>query len=124
MHLFDNQVRLTGRAGAVPALRHLTDGTPCCNLRLYLPTGNPANPSDSTSEAFRVVAYGDVAERLHATIRRGQGLYVEGSLHNHRFEHRGQTHLRTEVRARYFLLVARPEGNENREGLPRPETWT
>ena len=117
MHLFDNQVRLTGRAGAVPSLRYLTDGTPCCHLRLYVNTAGAIAAAPGSSEAFRVTAFGELAQRMHATVRRGQRLYVEGSLHNHRFEHRGQTHIRAEVRVGYFLLVALPNGSVASEHL-------
>lgn len=106
MYSFNNQVRLTGRAGAAPSLRYLTDGTPCCDLRLYLTVAATHTEASSNSEAFRLTAFGDLAKRLHAAVRKGQRLYVEGSLYNNRFEHRGQTHIRTEVRVNHFLLVS------------------
>ncbi len=104
MHPFHNQVRLVGRAASAPEFHLLTDGTEVARLRLYATTG-PTERGSPAQQAFSLVGWGAVARLLHAHVRKGARLSVQGYLRNRSFRRGGQTHVRTEIHVRHFQRV-------------------
>ncbi|WP_157975903.1 single-stranded DNA-binding protein [Lewinella sp. IMCC34191] len=103
MHSFANQTQLIGRAGHDPELLTLTDGTARSLLRLYQ-NGRSIGGNDHP-QVHHLVAWSAVARQLHARVRRGDRLLVQGKLLYRRFECKGLTQVRAEIHVESFAVL-------------------
>lgn len=101
-----NQVQLTGRAGHVPELFTMTDGTMMARLRLYQSSVNHSGVRIST--AFSLVAWGSLAESLLRDVQRGGALFVTGELRIRTWKQAGMNQLRPEIHLSSYLLLHQP----------------
>jgi single-strand DNA-binding protein len=117
-----NQVQLTGRAGHLPEIFTMTDGTMMARLRLYQSVTNHSGERSST--AFSLVAWGSLAEALHRSVRRGDNLFVLGKLRIRIWKQEGINHLRPEVHLDGYHLLQRPSNRRVDVGEAGPNEIT
>jgi single-strand DNA-binding protein len=109
-----NKVLIIGFAEEAPGVRHTAHGQAVSvfnvSTRRYWTTNS--GETREADEWFSVVAWGELATLAQAEIKRGQRVFVEGSLQTRAWEDaKAQRHCRTEVLASRLILVdgRRPE---------------
>ena len=94
-----NRVILVGHVAAEPELIEAKGGArvtfPIATHREYTSDGVKKEVTDY----HRVVTWGDLAAICDKYLRRGQGVYVEGTLLNRAYEKEGERKYITEIRA-------------------------
>lgn len=107
-----NVIQLTGRVSAPSELYFLTDGTP--SIRFWLYQDEIVGAGRYVSHAYRLTAWGGLAEALQAKVQRGDYLFVQGKL---RFYSKGgqkEGDSRPEVQlTSFYLLEGRPKPNKD-----------
>ncbi|MBB4077889.1 single-strand DNA-binding protein [Lewinella aquimaris] len=98
-----NQIQLIGRAGHDVELLTLTDGTYRATLRLYQNERVPGREHEA--QVHSLVAWSAVATQLHARIRRGDRILVQGKLLHRKFEVNGQPTVKSEIHVAHFSLL-------------------
>jgi single-strand DNA-binding protein len=97
-----NKAILVGRLGADPELRYTADGTPVATFRVA--TTETRKNKDGTkidkTEWHRIVAWRKLAEISGEYLKKGQLVYVEGSIQSREFEGRDG------VKRKAFEIVA------------------
>ena len=97
-----NKAILVGRLGADPELRYTADGTPVASFRVA--TTETRKNKDGTkvdkTEWHRIVAWRKLAEISGEYLKKGQLVYVEGSIQSREFEGRDG------VKRKTFEIVA------------------
>ena len=113
-----NRVELLGRVGADPDLKYSQGGTAICQLRLA--TDRRRQNGDTEADWHSIVCWGKQAEAVAEYVRKGNRLYVAGSLAQNTFETEdGQRRYRTEVHAQEVVFLdSNGDGSGNRQ---RPE---
>lgn len=101
-----NRVSLLGNLGADPELRMTQGGQAVLKLRLatsesYL---DKDKQRQERTEWHSVVVWGKRAEGLAKLLKKGERLYVDGSLRTSSYEKDGQKRYTTEVIAQNILL--------------------
>ena len=79
------EAALSGVTGSEPELRISKAGKPYCTFSVGISAGEDDEGKERL-EWVRCTAFGDAAERLAATLRKGEKLYAEGSLRLDRWE--------------------------------------
>lgn len=103
-----NKVMLIGHVGRPPEMRYTPSGRAVTTFSVVTSRSwNTANGERRTeSDSFPVVAWGNLAEICHQLLHKGQQVYIEGRLKNHRWEDNdGNSHLRTEVVANEMIIL-------------------
>ncbi|WP_394821467.1 single-stranded DNA-binding protein [Pendulispora albinea] len=117
-----NKVILLGNLGADPDFRE-TDTTSVLtwNLACTETWLDARKQRQERTEWVRVVAFGRRAEGLSRVLRKGDRIFVEGSLRTTRHERNGETAYTTAVIASNVVLsggARRPSDEEPRERVP------
>ncbi|THH41493.1 single-stranded DNA-binding protein [Neolewinella litorea] len=107
MYAFHNHLQLVGRIGHDPELKILSDGSPLLRLRLYQNPGRADTAREP--QVHQLIAWNDVARKMHALVRRGDRLLVHGKLINRKRKHQSQTIWQTEVHISYFAPLKSAE---------------
>jgi single-strand DNA-binding protein len=84
-----NKVIILGRLGADPDLRSSPSGVTSCNLSIATSqswTDKSSGEKKEKTEWHRVVFFGRPAEIIDQYVKKGQELYVEGSLSTSKYE--------------------------------------
>ncbi len=115
-----NKVMLIGNLGREPEMRYTPSGRPVTAFSLAVSrswTTSEGERRDET-EWFNVVAWGELAERCHKFLAKGQRVYIEGRLQTRSWEGQdGQKHSRTEVVANELLMLdSRARAEESTTG--------
>ena len=87
-----NKVIILGRLGADPDLRSSPSGVTSCNLSIATSqnwTDKSSGEKKEKTEWHRVVFFGRSAEIIDQYVKKGQELYVEGSLSTSKYEKDG-----------------------------------
>lgn len=100
-----NKVTLIGNLGNDPELKATSGGQVVCNLRLattekYVKDGQEHERTDWHS----VSIWGKRGEALGKILKKGERIYVEGSLRTSSYEKDGEKRYRTEIVAGNVLL--------------------
>ncbi|MEE9162868.1 MAG: single-stranded DNA-binding protein [Candidatus Neomarinimicrobiota bacterium] len=117
-----NKVILVGHVGADPEPRYTPSGTAVVNLRMA--TNETWRDSDGNdqerTEWHRVVLWGKQAEFAANYVKKGQLVYVEGSLQTRTWEDRNKVEQRTtEVKANAItMLGGRKSGDAPADEAP------
>ncbi|MDR1857641.1 MAG: single-stranded DNA-binding protein [Desulfovibrio sp.] len=123
-----NIAMLTGRLVNDPTLRHTTAGSPVTNITIQ----TQATHRDQFGILLRsepwikVVVYNDLALECTSTLRRGVLVYVEGSLHTHKWrDPQGLVQYVTEIEALRIqplesILPETPDTEEAAQAAPEP----
>jgi single-strand DNA-binding protein len=114
-----NKVILVGHIGQDPEIRYTASQTPVCNFRLATNEGYKDSDGNfvEKTEWHTVVAWARLAEIVNEYMRKGQQVYVEGTLQTRTWEDReGNTRYTTEVKARDIIMLGGRGGNGGFEG--------
>ena len=99
-----NRVELLGRVGTDPEMRQSQGGTPVTQFRMA--TDRRRQNGETEADWHSVVCWGRQAEAVAEYVRKGNRLYVSGSLAQNSFEtEEGQRIHRTEVHAREVVFL-------------------
>jgi|SRR5690554_4387421 len=107
-----NQVQIIGRLGTDVELNNTANDKKVTNLpvavtRYY--TNNIGQKVEST-DWFRVVAWGFVAENMAKILHKGDEIMVQGRLSTGSYEDKNNvTHYTTEIVADQFLFISSPK---------------
>ncbi|HOG19720.1 MAG TPA: single-stranded DNA-binding protein [Salinivirgaceae bacterium] len=110
-----NKVILLGRAGKDPDIRHFE-------------TNSVANFSLATNERYRdrtgtlqertdwhnIVVGGRLAKVVEDYVKKGTQLLIEGKIRTRKYESQGQDRYITEIITERLVLLARPQGGEDK----------
>ena len=106
-----NRVELLGRVGADPETRYSQTGTAVTTLRLA--TDRRRQNGDTEADWHSIVCWGKQAEAVAQYVKKGNRLFVAGSLAQNTFEREdGQRVYRTEVHAQEVVFLD-SNGNGN-----------
>ena len=114
-----NRVELLGRVGTDPEMRQSQGGTPVTQFRMA--TDRRRQNGETEADWHSVVCWGRQAEAVAEYVRKGNRLYVSGSLAQNTFEtEEGQRIHRTEIHAREVVFLD-SNGNGNGAAASGPE---
>jgi len=115
-----NYVALMGRACADPDLKYTPKGTPVLNFRMAVSRRYKDPTSGEWKEDasfFTVVYFGQYAERVGETLKKGSGVLVEGRLRSRSWESQsGEKRSTVEVNASRVQNLDK----QTPSGAPRP----
>ena len=118
-----NRVELLGRVGTDPELKYSQNGTAICQLRLA--TDRRRQNGETEADWHTVVCWGKQAEAVGEYVKKGNRLFVAGSLAQNSYEtDDGQRRHRTEVHAQrgaWRVNHQRVERLWQQEGLKVPQ---
>lgn len=110
-----NKVMIIGHLGADTEIRFTDTGLSIANFSVAVSnswTGKDGQKQDST-EWFRVVAFGKLAEVCGQYLKKGKQVYIEGRLQTRKWEDKeGVTRYTTEVVANQMQMLGRKGDDE------------
>ena len=110
-----NRVELLGRVGTDPETRHSQGGTAVTTLRLA--TDRRRQNGETEADWHSVVCWGKQAEAVAEYVKKGNRLFVAGSLAQNTFEREdGQRVYRTEVHAQEVVFLDSNGNGSGRSG--------
>ncbi|MGK0673849.1 MAG: single-stranded DNA-binding protein [Halothiobacillaceae bacterium] len=119
-----NKVILVGNLGADPETRYMPSGGAVTNLRI----ATSENWTDKTGEKqertewHRVVLFGKLAEIAAEYLRKGQQVYIEGSLRTRKWQDReGRDQYTTEIVANEMQMLGGRGGTSQAPNRPQQE---
>ena len=110
-----NRVELLGRVGADPEMRYSQSGTAICQFRMA--TDRRRQNGETEADWHSVVCWGKQAEAVAEYVKKGNRVYVAGSLAQNTFEtEEGQRIHRTEIHAQEVLFLDSNGNGNGRSG--------
>ena len=110
-----NRVELLGRVGTDPEMRYSQSGTAVTTLRLA--TDRRRQNGETEADWHSVVCWGKQAEAVAEYVKKGNRLFVAGSLAQNTFEREdGQRVHRTEVHAQEVVFLDSNGNGNGRSG--------
>ena len=109
-----NKVIILGRLGADPELRSSPSGVTSCNLSIATSqnwTDKSSGEKKEKTEWHRVVFFGRSAEVIDQYVKKGQELYVEGSLSTSKYEKDGIDRYTTNIIGSSFNFISGSGGS-------------
>lgn len=103
-----NRAQLIGNLGADPELRSTTSGTRVATLSVATSRRwtDRSGQTQEKTEWHRVVCWDRLAEICERYLKRGDRVYVDGSIEYRQWEGQdGQTRYTTEIRARDMIML-------------------
>ncbi len=113
-----NKVMLIGNVGRDPIIRHLENGTPVATFSLATTERykDKAGVLKEVTEWHNIVCWRNLADICEKFIRKGNQLYVEGSLRTRNWDDQnGQKHYVTEIIADKMRILNRKADNAFQE---------
>jgi single-strand DNA-binding protein len=108
-----NRVMLIGRLGKDPEERSTTNGTRVSNFSLATDTFR-GNNAEKITEWHRIVVFGKVADICSQYLRKGQLVFIEGSLQTRSWEKPpGEKHYMTEIVGSRVTFLERKNGESH-----------
>lgn len=120
-----NKIQIIGRLGKDPATKTSQKGVSVC--RMSVATTDRYTVDDEKREETQwhtVVAFGSLAENCAQYIRKGQLVYVEGSMRYRESEYQGTTRYFAEIRAQRVIFlekIQRDQGDEPTTSAAPPD---
>jgi len=108
-----NKAQLIGNLGADPEVRSTTSGTRVATLSIATSRrwNDRQGQQQEKTEWHRVVCWDKLAEICERFLKRGDRIYVEGSIEYRQWEGQdGQTKYTTEIRARELIMLGGRDG--------------
>ena len=110
-----NRVELLGRVGTDPEMRYSQSGTAVATLRLA--TDRRRQNGETEADWHSVVCWGKQAEAVAEYVKKGNRLFVAGSLAQNSYETEdGQRRYRTEVHAQEVVFLDSNGNGSGRSG--------
>ncbi|MAZ79642.1 MAG: single-stranded DNA-binding protein [Gammaproteobacteria bacterium] len=104
-----NKVIILGRLGADPELRSSPSGVTSCNLSIATSqnwTDKSSGEKKEKTEWHRIVFFGRSAEIIDQYVKKGQELYIEGSLSTSKYEKDGIERYTTNIIGSSFNFIS------------------
>jgi single-strand DNA-binding protein len=125
-----NRVQLLGNLGADPELRVTPGGAAVLNMRMATTERfvDKNNERQERTEWHRVTLWGKRGEALSKFLKKGDSLFVEGSIRTNTYEKDGEKKFSTEIVANNVVLTGGgaktggADGGVKRAQRPAPET--
>ena len=111
-----NKVIILGRLGADPDLRSSPSGVTSCNLSIATSqnwTDKASGEKKEKTEWHRVVFFGRSAEIIDQYVKKGQELYIEGSLSTSKYEKDGIERYTTNIISSSFNFISGSGSSSN-----------
>lgn len=110
-----NKVILVGNVGKDPEVRYLPSGSAVTKISMCTTESwkdKASGQMQEHTEWHRVVFYGKLAEVAGEYLKKGSKVYVEGSLHTHKWQDRqtGQDKYSTEIKASTMQMLDTRQG--------------
>jgi single-strand DNA-binding protein len=124
-----NKVMLIGRLGQDPEMRYTPSGRPLTKLQLAVNRSWTSADGEKKKETewFNVVAWGKLAEICNQYLSKGQQVYIEGRLHNRRWQDEdGANHSVVEVNANEMIMLEgqpKEEDSDTKAGAPGEDDY-
>lgn len=116
-----NKVILVGTCGGDPVVKYMPSGGAITNIGVATSEAwkdkNTGEKKEAT-EWHKVVFFNRLAEIAGEYLRKGQQVYIEGSLKTRSWEKDGQKHYATEIVASDMQMLG---GNKGGDSAPRQE---
>ncbi len=119
-----NKAMLIGRLGEDPEIRYTPSGRPVATFSVGATRSwqTPDGRRHRETEWFRVVAWGNLAEICHQRLRKGDRVFVEGRLHNRRWNGTdGREYITTELVVHEMIRLSGSRAAEGYLGDPLEE---
>ena len=103
-----NKAQIIGNLGADPEIRSTTGGTRVATLSVATSRSwtDRSGQRQEKTEWHRVVCWDKLAEICERYLKRGDRVYIEGSIEYRQWEGQdGQTRYTTEIRAREMIML-------------------
>lgn len=103
-----NKVLLIGHLGGNPAMKYLTNGTPCTTFSMATSRRWKDEGGNTKEETtwHNIVAWNKLAETCNQYLHKGSKVYIEGRLQTRSWDGQdGQKHYRTEIVASAMLML-------------------
>jgi single-strand DNA-binding protein len=103
-----NRVQIIGNLGADPELRTTTNGARVANLSVATSRSwnDRQGQQQEKTEWHKVIFWEKLAELCERYLKRGDRVYVEGSIEYRQYEDKeGQTRYVTEIRGREIIML-------------------
>ena len=124
-----NKVILVGTVGKDPEMKYMPSGDAIANISIATnDTWKDKNTGEKkeATEWHRIVFFKQLADIVGKYVRKGQQIYIEGSLKTRSWEKDGQKHYSTEIVASDMqMLGGRPGGgmeSGNYDNAPAPRS--
>jgi single-strand DNA-binding protein len=119
-----NKATLIGNLGADPEIRSTNSGTPVATLSIATSrrwTSRSGEQQEKT-EWHRVVCWDKLADIAQRYLKKGDRVYIEGSIEYRQWEGQdGQTKYTTEIRAREMIMLGSSGGGQGfQQSAPAP----
>lgn len=112
-----NKVILIGRLGADPEIKNFDSGT--VMARISIATTEVYRDRDQNkqerTEWHRVILWQKLAEIAEKYLKKGDQVYVEGSLRTRSYEQDGQTKYITEIRGENMTMLGSPSSGQSKQ---------
>ena len=108
-----NKVQLIGNLGADPEIRSTTSGTRVATLSIATSRrwNDRQGQQQEKTEWHRVICWDKLAEICERFLKRGDRIYVEGSIEYRQWDGQdGQKKYTTEIRARDLIMLGGRDG--------------
>jgi single-strand DNA-binding protein len=108
-----NKVMIIGNLGQDPEMRYTSTGRPVTTFRVAATRSwkTPDGERRSETDWFTIVAWASLAEICNQYLKKGQQVYIEGRLHNRRWEDsEGNKRSTTEVVANEMIMLGDRHG--------------
>ena len=118
-----NRVELLGRVGTDPEMRYSQSGTAVTTLRVA--TDRRRQNGETEADWHSVVCWGKQAEAVAEYVKKGNRVYVAGSLAQNTFEtEEGQRIHRTEIHAQEVVFLDSNGNGNGRSGEQEEDAGT
>ena len=110
-----NKVILVGNLGADPEMKNFDSGTVMARISLattLVYRDRDQNKQERT-EWHRVILWQKLAEIAEKYLKKGDQVYIEGSLRTRSYEQDGQTKYITEIRGDNMTMLGSPTSGQN-----------
>ncbi|MDI3895648.1 single-stranded DNA-binding protein [Pseudomonas aeruginosa] len=124
-----NKVILVGNVGSDPETRYMPNGNAVTNITLATSESwkdKQTGQQQERTEWHRVVFFGKLAEIVGQHVKKGQQLYVEGSLRTRKWQAQdGQDRYTTEIivdmHGQMQMLGGKPGNEQTAQSRPSPQ---
>lgn len=110
-----NRAQIMGNLGADPDTKYLPSGDTVTNLSIATTDkwkDKQTGEQKERTEWHRVSFFGRKAEVIAEYFRKGDQIYIEGSLQTRKYEKDGVTHYATEIKGREFQFCGDTSGSK------------
>jgi len=120
-----NKAMIIGNLGADPEVKVIPSGSRVATFRIATSRrwNDQSGQQQEKTEWHRIVAWDRLAEIVEKYLRKGDRVYVEGSIETRQWEDQqsGQTRYMTEIRAREMIMLGgREAGAGGSSGVSAP----